>query len=294
MIMKTFKWQYILFLTPFLFYACAKEQQPTAWLKIDKWILNENPNAHFPQGEMTQDFDQIFVSMDGKSLGSYQLPAKIPLVANTGKHDFVFMAGIKENGINSTKKRYPFVRNYEHSIYVIENDTISITPETSYFSNIRFLIENFESPTLKLEEGSISLAHLIRDNDPQFLQWGNYYGSIHLTKQDSVISFVTTFNESFPKQATPIYLELDYFNTNSMLTTLISYGNGSYYSDPYVQINAQKSDDAVWKHMYINFMENVSYRVNSPKNEIEFTLVLDPDLISSDFYIDNIKIVYPE
>lgn len=294
MAMKNIKWRYIAFILPALVFSCAKKQPATTWLKIGKWVLQSNPDAQFPEGELTQDIDQVFVSMDGKSLGTYQVPVKIPIVANSGKHDFVFVAGITENGINATKNRYPLVKNYSTSIQLVQNDTASVTPKTSYYANMKFLIEDFESPSLHLEVGNGSTATITRENDPSILKWGNYYGSVELNQQDTLLSVATTFGESFPKQATPVYMELDYINTNSVLTSLISFGNGTYYTDPYIQINPQIPADAKWKHMYINLTEDVSYRVTSPQNEVQFTFLFDKGKLSSYFYIDNIKIIYPQ
>lgn len=288
------KIRYIAFLLPLFFFSCVKKHQPVAWLKIGNWVLESNPDATYPEGELSEDISQVFVTLDGKSLGAYQVPVKIPIIAKSGEHKLILMAGVRDNGINETKVRYPFFQHFTKTINLVENDTISVTPTTSYYDNTKFLIEDFESPSLHLESSSGSTATLTRENDPSILKWGNYYGAVHLTEQDSLLSFVTTFAQSLPKYSTPVYLELDYMNTNSLLTSLISYGNETYYTDPYILINPQDASTPVWKHMYINLTEDVSYRVTSPNNEVEFKLLLDDDLTSSYFYIDNIKIVYPE
>ncbi|PWH81435.1 hypothetical protein [Brumimicrobium oceani] len=281
-----------LFILSLFVSSCTKEQPDVAWLKIDKWILNANPNAENPQGEMSHDISQVFVNMDGKSLGAYELPAKIPIIGD-GLHDFVLIPGVVNNGISATKKRYPFLEQYKGSIEIKRNDTVSFTPTTQYYNSIKFLIEDFESPSMQVDVAPSSTATLGRNDDPEFLKWGNKYGEIILKDSTSKLSFVTTFGTVLPKLGTEVYLEFDYINTNSMLTSVISYGNDEYFVDEYILINPQTKEEAVWKHAYLDLKEIVSFRQTTPLNDAEFKFVLDPELSSSYFYIDNIKLVYP-
>lgn len=263
-----------------------------AWLKIDKWILNSNPNAEQPQGEMTHNISQVFLNMDGKSLGAYELPAKIPIIGD-GVHEFVLIPGVINNGISATKKRYPFLEQYKGSIEIIKNDTVTFNPTTKYYNSINFLIEDFESPSMQVDVSTSSSATLGRNDDPAFLKWGNKYGEVLLTDSASNLSFVTTFGKVLPKLGSEVYLEFDYINTNSMLTSVISYGNDQYFDDPFILINPQTENQAVWKHAYLDLKEIVSYRQTTPHNDIEFQFVLDEGFSSRYFLIDNIKLVYP-
>lgn len=282
----------LLLLLPLLF-ACVKENPKVAWLKIDKWDLLANPDANMPQGELTSDFTQVFLNMDGKSLGIFELPAKVPIIADEGTHDFVMQVGIINNGISNTKKMYPFVENFKKKITLKQNDTVSVTPTTQYYPSIHFLIEDFESPSMQLDVSTESSATLGRNDDPSILKWGNKYGEILLNNTDSLISIVTTFGTALPKSGSEVYLEFDYMNTNSMLTGVISYGNGNFYIDPFVQINPQEEGKAVWKHIYLDLKEIISYRYDTPLNEAQFTFALDKKGSNKYFYIDNIKLIYP-
>lgn len=283
----------ILFVTIALtLFSCKKDQPEVSWLRIDKWDLQNNPDAENPQGEMSHNFTQVFVNMDGKSLGNYELPAKIPIIAD-GTHDFVIQAGVDNNGISSTKKRYPFVKPFKGTVELIKNDTVNLTPHTQYYKSINFLIEDFESPSMQVDVATESTATLGRNDDPSILKWGNKYGEILLSENNDTLSFVTNFTTVLPKLGAEVYLEFDYMNTNSMLTSVISYGNGNYHEDRFVIVNPQKKEEAVWKHIYLDLKEIVSYRQTTPYNEAEFKFILDEGLSSSFFYIDNIKLVYP-
>ncbi|MEX1192393.1 MAG: hypothetical protein WEA99_10500 [Brumimicrobium sp.] len=284
--------RFLLFLViPFLF-TCAKEQPKTAWLILNEWKLNENPNvSNGAQGEMTHAITQAFVNMDGKMLGVFSLPAKIPVVGE-GDHEFVIIPGVINNGISATKKRYPFLEQFTETISLKVNDTVSVTPSTQYYEELKFHIEDFESTTYKFDVSEESTAELNKANDPEVLKWGNYYGEILLNNQDSLISIVSTFGESLPKQAAEVYVELDYMNTNSAVTSVISYGNNTYFNDPFIQLNPQNEGEAYWKHIYLDLKEIISTRSTSPFNEFSLSAVLDELGTEKYVYIDNIKIIH--
>lgn len=273
--------------------SCAKEQPKVAWLKLDKWDLIENEDALYDQGELSHDLSQVFISVDGRSIGGYELPCKIPIVASTGDHELVLTPAIIINGIAKTKERYPFAKNQEVTIHLVQGDTVSFTPTTQYYNSTQFLIEDFESPSMQIEVSDESVGTVGRNDDPEILQWGNKYGEIILTDEDSLVLFVTNFGKQLPKYGTNVYLEFDYMNVNSALISTVSYGNGNFFIDHYLQVNPNLPEEAKWKHMYVDLTENISYRQNTPYNEVQFTLLKDYVGASRYFYLDNIKIIYP-
>ncbi|PHR46177.1 MAG: hypothetical protein COA32_11505 [Fluviicola sp.] len=280
---------YILFIIPFLF-TCAKKQPEASWLIVEPWELIANPdvgpNDH---GALTHNVTEAFISMDGQLLGAFSLPAKIPVIGE-GSHSFILIPGVKNNGISATKRRYPFLQQYSASIELFKDDTVVMAPTTMYYKELTFKIEDFEDATMDFEEGSGSTASLVKGDDAQYLQWGNSYGEIQLNDSNSLLSIVSEFVGSMPKQGAEVYLELDFLNTNSVLTSVISYGNGTYHDDPYIQLNPQ--DNPVWKHIYIDLKEIVSTRSTSPFNEVSFNMTLDEEGTNKFVLLDNIKVIH--
>jgi hypothetical protein len=280
---------YILFIIPFLF-NCAKKQPEASWLIIEPWQLVANPevgpNDH---GALTHNITEAFVNMDGQIIGTFSLPAKVPIIGD-GEHEFIIIPGVKNNGISATKRRYPLMEQYTETINLIKHDTVHMSPKTMYFSNLTFKIEDFEEPTIKFEESSESTATIIKGDNPQYLKWGNSYGEIQLSDSNSLLSMVSEFVGSLPKQGTEVYLELDFINTNSVLTSVISYGSGTYFDDPFIQLNPQGSPE--WKHIYIDLKEIVSTRSSSPFNEVSFIMNLDAAGTNKFVYLDNIKVIH--
>lgn len=277
------------FLVFLLLFSCAKEQPKVSWLRIESFVLEENLFAQNDQGELTHSFTEAFVNMDGKYLGAFQLPIKIPIIGE-GQHEILILPGVINNGISGTKRRYPFVEPYTVNVNLLLEDTISITPVTRYYKETRFLIEDFESAVLKLETDGSSLASVVKADDPAILQWGNSYGAILLNPTDSLFIGYTNFGQSLPKQGAEVYLEMDYMNSNSLLTSVLSFSSSTFNDDIHIQINPQ--DVPVWKHIYLDLKEIISFRMSSTTNEQGLTAILDESGTSKYIYLDNIKVVY--
>lgn len=274
----------------FLFlFSCAKEQPKVSWLRIESFVLEENIFAQNDQGELTHALTEAFINLDGKYLGAFQLPIKIPIMEE-GVHEIVIIPSVINNGISSTKKRYPFVELYTASIDLILEDTISITPKTRYYKETKFLIEDFENAVVRVETDGASQASLVKADDPEILQWGNSYGAILLNPTDSVFIGYTNFIQSLPKQGAEVYLEMDYMNSNSLLTSVISYSSSSFNDDINIQLNPQENPK--WKHIYLDLKEIISFRSSATVNEQGFTAILDEAGTSKYIYLDNIKVVY--
>jgi len=273
----------------FVLFSCVKEQQKVSWLKIEKWDLLPNPLAENEQGELTHNFNQVFLNMDGKVLGAFELPAKVPILAE-GEHSFVLLPGIQNNGINNTKKRYPFVEPYEITFTLVLEDTVTMSPTTRYYDNIQFLIEDFENPAPKIITDENSVAQIVRDNDSDFLEWGNFFGRIDLNDEDSVFIAYTNFGYNLPKQNREVYMELDFMNTNSIATSVISYSSSTFYDDIHMQLNPR--EELEWRHIYLDLREIISFRNQATFNEQGFTALLDEKGEEKFILFDNLKIVY--
>lgn len=274
---------------PFVFFNCQKEQAKVSWLKIDKWELLPNSEIQMDEGELTHDISQVFVNLNGEAIGAFELPAKIPLIAE-GNNNLVLIPGVINNGIGETKIRYPFYQNYSVTLDLQLEDTVTVEPTTKHLDNVKFLIEDFESPAMNFETDESSKAELYRDNDPSILKYGNFYGRYDLNDQDSIFTGLTRFEESWPKQNQEVYLELDYMISNSILTSVLSFGNNNFFEDINVQVMPRGEPE--WKKIYIALREIVSFRNNAPLNEAAFTSILDEPGKETYVILDNIKIVF--
>jgi len=87
-------------------------------------------------------------------------------------------------------------------------------------------------------------------------------------------------------------LEIDYFNTNSLLTGVLWVSPNSITDNPHIQLNAQKAETVKWKKIYIDLKELIG---NSPSGSNILQSLkarLDEGETETEIRLDNIKVVY--
>lgn len=268
--------------------SCVKNNTDPSWLYIDTWVLQAN-QTNF-EGELTHNITDAYLLIDDKVIGYFELPIKIPLLQNGSKKITLYPA-IHNNGISSTKKTYPFLQPYTITTSLTKNETVKINPTTKYYTTTKFWIENFEDAGIKLQTSPSFPPILTTASDPTILKYGQRYGWIHLTKSDSIWMGTTT-KMSLPQYGSEVYLEIDYMNTNRLLTGVNAYGSLAFRANPNIQLNAQKDSEKKWKKIYIDLKEIISYSTNYTLFEQYLEAELETDKDSADIYIDNIKLVY--
>lgn len=271
--------------------SCVKNNPDPAWLEIKEWTLNANPNIVPDEGELTHNFTNAWIFADGKFIGAFELPIKLPILEE-GTTELQIYPTILNNGISATKKIYPFVEPYIISVDFVKNQTITIQPQTKYKDNAKVtIIDDFEGFTTTFIMDPTTLAELTKENDPQYLKWGNGYGQIVLTSEDSLFAAVTKENYVWPK-GQEIYLEIDYRNSNDLITGILEVGPQSVTNHPNIQMNGQQIGCEVWKKIYIDLREIVSGTPNAQNYELTLQAALEAGGVSRSIMIDNIKVVH--
>lgn len=272
--------------------ACVKNNPAPVWLEIDAWTLESNPTSAQSPGVLEHNFSDVWVYVDNKIIGVFEVPCKIPVLASGYKKIQLFPT-IRNNGISATKKIYPFVEPFEVTMDLQEGQTIQISPKTRYYSNCEFWLEEFETNTTLIStDNSVSNATLDVGIYPGISLW-NKCGHIGLTNADSLWAGLTPSFTDLPKQGAEVYLEINYYNTNSLLTGVYSYYQGSPTDHPNIALNAQSPSSVRWKKIYIDLREIISNTYNATSYNMYFRALKSIDNTpNTDVYIDNIKIVH--
>lgn len=287
--MKYFSFLILILLT---LQSCVKNNTNPAWLDIKEWKLEENPDLNTIEGELSQNFSDVYVIIDGDVIGFFELPIKIPILKE-GSHSVLFYPAIRDNGISATKRVYPFCEPYALTVNFAADQTITVNPVTRYFANCQFWIEDFEDASVKiLTDDSYSTGTLTPGNTPGILKYGNYYGRINVTPTDSVWLGYTNPSIPLPQGAAEVYLEIDYMNNNSLLTGVFAFTPSTTLNHPNIQLNPQDESAMEWKKIYINLKELVSSSVGATNFSQYFQAGIDPGISNGNIYIDNIKVIH--
>jgi len=278
---------FIILLLIFLI-SCSKKNPDPAWIKISEWNLNSNKSNK--EGELSHNFSNAYIEIDDKTIGFFELPIQLPIL-ETGKHTIKIYPVVLNNGISASKTIYPFCAPFKLDIELAENKTTFIEPQTSYYTDCTFWIEDFEDAGIKLKSDAGYENFFATGNDNKYLKYGNNYGRILVTSKNPFWQGQTTTNSSLP-QGKNVYLELDYLNTTNLLTGVhITNSSGVSYN-PNVTLNAQDKSNLKWKKVYIDLRQMVSYSMNGSIFEQYFNATNNSSSDSSFVLVDNIKLIY--
>jgi len=271
-----------------ILFSCTKNKQEPSWIEINEWSLISNKTNK--EGELSHNFSNAYIEIDTKTIGFFELPIKLPIL-ESGKHSIKIYPVILNNGISASKTIYPFCIPYKIEIELNKNKTTSITPQTSYYTDCNFWIEDFEDAGIKLKSDNGYEDLLSTGNEKQFLKFGNNYGRIIVSKNKPAWQGKTTTNSSLP-QGKNIYLELDYLNTTNLLTGVYISNNSSISYNPNVTLNSQIKSNLKWKKVYIDLRQMVSYSINNSIFEQYFNVINNNSNDTSFVLLDNIKLIY--
>ena len=282
--------------------SCVKNNPDPSWITVNEWELLENPNNLIVNtGILTHNLSEAWIYVDNDLMGVFELPITIPVLKNGTKEIKIFPA-IKNNGISSTKKIYPFLEPLTLSLDLVQNEVQVINPTTQYYTSTKFNIEDFESGgTSVLEEGTTSSAIVAHASDPAVFNLeinGGEYLQIDIDATNDQWIASTIFNDGGAALNMPlpigvdVYLELDYHTTNKFTSGLLGIGANGLTDNPNVTISAAEPGSVIWKKIYIDLREVVSGMQNKDYYEFSFQAPLDEGATTGQINIDNIKAVY--
>jgi len=201
-------------------------------------------------------------------------------------------AGIKRDGIASTRDIYPFYEVHIQNINLQPASRDTIRPEYVYVENATIIsVDDFENANAFIIDDS-SEGSVIRTTDPALVFEGN--GSVHLklTEEENLIR-VTTNEQQFDLPSNrSAYLEMNYRCDNSMAMGLFS-SDGFSEDKNYVIIltpTVDEDGEQYWNKIYVNLMDVISQTSFANSYEVFFEASRDIDNDSEiNVYIDNIK-----
>lgn len=282
------------FFLVFILSSCVKNNPLPVWLDIDGWSLQANPALNTDEGELSHNLTDAWVYVNDKLIGVFELPCKIPVLVS-GSLNVTLYPTIRNNGISATKKIYPFCDEYKLTTSKEAGETIKISPITQYKSDVNFYWkEEFENVGFSIDtDQGVSNAEISRSTDQSIVKYGTGCGYIHLNStSDSLWQGYTNSQLVLPKSGAEVYLEVDYYTTNSIVTGVLAINSSSTTDNVNIQINGSTDSEVKWKKIYIDLKEIVSASTTAEYFEIYFRTLIDTGDVSGDIYIDNIKVIF--
>ena len=280
-----------------VFISCNPKMEVPAYIYIDDVQFRVQDDE---QGTSSSKIPSVFIIVDGKDIGCYQLPALIPVIAN-GQTKIQVQAGIKLNGMTAQQVGNPFYTTYEEMVMLARNEIDTLHPTFSYASNTKFhWIEDFESAGLLFE--SMSGASLEKTNDSSLMfhyggELNNFSGIIDIASEDSVNYFeiksvIVDLNSNTVMDC---FVELNYRLTHAVEFGIYCHSKNMNYRSKQVGIlNLPGQEDPQWNKIYVNLTDELRNATNTMEMS-HYEIYMRggvPKGESGRFLFDNIKLVY--
>jgi hypothetical protein len=264
----------------------SRDQTIPAYISIDSIYLQTDYNA---QGSASQNITDAWVYVDDYLIGTFQLPARFPVLYE-GKHNLSVIAGIKRNGIASTRVTYPFYSTITQSVNLVPDSTVSVNLlKATYFSTTIFpWMEAFEDVSISLDTTSRSTVNIEETPAGSPLAFEGVHSGIVL--MDSARNFFEAETHNyFPIPKAPVYLEMN-FNTNSTFQAGVIIYTTDYiiYQTPILNLAPTNNK---WKKIYIDLTTTLNSYTNSTKFKVYFGGFKDAKVANATILLDNLKIV---
>jgi len=284
----------ILIAGTFTFNSCYKfsgDQTIPAYIRIDSIGLD---TYYFTEGSNSHNITDAWVYLDDNLIGVFELPAIIPIL-KSGPQNIDIRAGIKLNGISSTRAPYPFYNPISFDGFELFQDSVRNMGviNTSYQSNLEFAwLEDFEDSGLTLEEISSSDTAIKRTapDDPNAFkdEHSQYSGIVSLTKEKPIWSATSLDSYPITKQGSSVLLELNFKTNNYFSVGLLIKEYSQFVKIPLVVANHADT----WRKIYINLGPNISLHPQGDYFKVVIESELEDAKSNADIYLDNIKLIY--
>ena len=253
-----------------------KDEEIPSYIRIESFDLTTEPQ----QGSSSHKITDAWVYVDDQLTGTFELPVTLP-VLESGKHSVKIRAGIKSNGISSTRVPYPLYNFYTADVDLVPTGVTKLAPTVAYFSGTEFSwIEDFDNIGTTILNGPYNSDTTIQQQTAVAFEGKS--GAVILDGLKSAYFAASSASYTLPKGEQKTWLELNYLS-NNIFNVGVMVGNSIY---PVLAVNPSPA----WNKLYIDLSPEVS-RNNGPF-KIFFSMVRSNSNSTAALYLDNIKLVH--
>jgi len=240
------------------------------------------------QGAPTHNIRDVWVYADGQLLGTFEIPAMIPVIPNGSTTEFQIFPGIRNNGEISRSFIYRFMDIKIFTEELQPGETINKSFTFEYNDNVKFdFVEGFESNHIFTfdmdgnEETFIKTTGSVKKS-------GERSGLIEISPEYPELGAATIINFDGANNAgSDSYLELDYYNEEPLLVGVIYIEDNIEYTQPIIVLNTTTD----WNKIYIDYTNFLASPAIT-NYRIFFSAVNNSLDGSKKIYIDNVKFLH--
>jgi hypothetical protein len=286
--MRRFLLYFFLICNYTFFISCKKDKlkaPEASFLVVNNVTLKTVGN----QGSTSHNIVDIWYYVDGEFKGVFPVGSVMPIISK-GTAEITLFAGIKNNGISSTRLPYPIYNSKTYRIDIEPGKTYTLSPEFEYNSSAYFYYaDNFD-----LGSGGGSFFTSTGDSNYVYTSspdkvWGGSGSSIFMSMGDNkpTAAMMQTNSYYLPDGGSVIYVELDYKCNQEFNVGIIGYAS-SGGADLRNVLTVNRSDE--WNHIYIQLTSAVSTAPTYGAYKVFIEARKSAD--TPEIFIDNVKLIY--
>jgi hypothetical protein len=280
--------------------SCTDKEEPIPSYLHIPYIDLEVP-IDGTQGSNAHDILDAWVYVNGLLIGAFEVPATIPILTSGSSRINVF-AGVKNNGLNNKRIRYPFYRSFDTDIDLTPGKVDTLIPLVVYNQNAKFSwIEDFEDGSVSLEKsGSFTTidSFYITENSTDVYAYNGTTnrrsGAVDIPSGAQSFENSTIQSFALPRAGQDIYLELNFKCNTETVIGLYPITSDVVQGFPLVNLFSTVDELGVmqWKKIYISLVADVN---NPAYVGAEFKTFISAQTNSAEeskLFFDNIKLVH--
>lgn len=262
------------------------DQTVPAYISIDSIALKINDLAK--EGSASNAITDAWVYLDGESVGTFQLPARFP-VLKEGKHTIMIKPGIKKDGIAATRIVYDFYSPLQQTVSLLPDSSISLGTWTSSYVNTTIFLwkENFEDVAISLDTSNRSTVPIINTPLGSPLAFEGKYSGMAALNADTDFFECSTHKE-YDVPANAVFLEMNFRSNNTLLVGVFVYMDAYIYQVPIITLFPTHD---IWKKIYIDLTTSLNAYIGAKKFKVYFSTFKNPDVSAALILLDNLKLV---
>lgn len=228
------------------------------------------------QGTAHHSIKDVWIEAGAENRGAYELPRALPIL-QSGKVRILTFAGIADNGDESIRVKYPFLRIDTFTLYDPPlADTVVHHSTYRYYDNVNFWTEAFE---VSSKFTGINIA-------PNNGAEGNAGGQLVFQTDTTAYAYQTSPYSINAGGKGEVYVEIEYKFDVPVEVGMRATLNGSSADLPLLYIKERSS----WNKIYLNFSYLVGYN-KADTYQLYFKATKDKNA-SPTLLVDNIKILH--
>jgi hypothetical protein len=254
-----------------------------AYLHVDTFsVYSDNAT----QGSSSSNIHDVWATVDGTALGTYELPATFPVLA-VGSHEVKLTAGILVNGITSIRAAYPLYTSFDTTINLESAKTFTINPKVTYASFCTFSqMEDFDHPGVSFDTTSASNVALVDTINSNSIE--GKFGYVYLDNSHPNFECASHNLLTLPGGGANVYAELNYKCNNEFVVGLFGNISTSVYVTDILTVRTTD----LWKKIYIDLTPTVSQLIGASGWKLYIRATKSTSQSTAELYFDNIKVIH--